>query len=78
MGTLGTQRCVVAMAGIDDRRVRIDIEHPAGDVAEERVEFRRFCRPPDATREQAVTGEQVNGIAGRGPTERQRDRTGGE
>jgi hypothetical protein len=51
MGTLGTQRRVVTVAGVDDCLVRVDIEHPAAHIAEERVELRRFCCPSQTARE---------------------------
>ena len=59
MGTLGTQRGVVTVPGVDDRRVRIDVEHSVGDVAVERVELVRFCYPSKTAREQAVTCDRL-------------------
>src|SRR6478752_10597307 len=56
MGTLGPQRRVVTVPGVDHCGVGVDVEHPGGDVVEERVELRRFRCPPKTTGEQAVTG----------------------
>src|SRR5258708_1454494 len=78
MGTLGTQRRVVTVPGVDHCGVGVDVEHQGGDVVEERVELRRFRCPPKTTGEQAVTGEQVGGPSLRvGAIERQRDGSGG-
>src|SRR5258708_9896692 len=46
MGTLGTQRRVVTVPGVDHCGVGVDVEHPGGDVVQERIELRRFCCPP--------------------------------
>ena len=41
------ERGVVAVPGVDHRRVRVDVEHPAGDIGEQLREIAsssRFCR----------------------------------
>ena len=46
--TFGAERRVVAVAGIDDRRVRVDVEHPASHIGEQlrrsRLSSRSFRR----------------------------------
>lgn len=69
MGAFGAQHRVVAVAGVDDRRVVIHVEHPGGDVVEQLVEIAGLPRLADAAREHrrllhvntstATTGERV-------------------
>lgn len=53
MGAFGAQHRVVAVAGVDDRRVVIHVEHPGGDVVEQLVEIAGLPRLADAAREQS-------------------------
>jgi hypothetical protein len=56
--TLHTQRGVVTVTRMDDGRVRIDIEHPGGHVAEQPFEITRVPGLADAAGKQAgsITG----------------------
>src|SRR6478752_8801649 len=74
MGTLGPQRRVVTVPGVDHCAVGVDVEHPAGHVAQQLLEVSFFPGLADAAREQAVTGEQLHIAACGQATERQRHR----
>lgn len=51
MWPLGAERGVVAVTGIHHRRIRVDVEHAAGDVAEQSVEIAVLPRLADAAGE---------------------------
>src|SRR5271154_7207498 len=75
-GTLGAQCGVVAVAGVDDGGVVVDVEHPGGDVIEQLVEIAGLPSLADATGKQAIAGEQLGDSAGGRAVEGQRDRSG--
>src|ERR1700704_3398548 len=70
--SLRAQRGVVAVTRVDDRRVAVDVEHPARHVAEKLREVAFLPRLADTAGEQAVAGEQVGGVVGSGQSERDR------
>src|ERR1700728_1837522 len=63
-GTLGAQRGVVAVAGVDDGGVVVDVEHPGGDVIEQLLEIAGLPSLADTTGKQAIAGEQLRHSAG--------------
>ena len=62
MRALVAERGVVAVAGVDHRRVVVDVEHPARHVAEKFLEVAFLPRLSDAAREQQ--GSIVGNISG--------------
>lgn len=59
MRWLGTESCVVALAGIDDRRVVERAEHVGFEPAHQRLElFRAYCTARTA-REERIAGEKA-------------------
>jgi Putative antitoxin len=73
----GAERRVVAVAGVDHRRVRVDVEHPAGHIAQQLLEIARLPRLADSARKETVAGEQMGGFnLWVSPVEGQRDRPG--
>src|ERR1700733_8968951 len=72
-GTLRAQCGVVAVAGVDDGGVVVDVEHPCGDVIEQLVEIAGVPSLADPTGKQAVAGEQLGDSAGGRAVERQCD-----
>src|SRR4051794_31197029 len=75
MRTLRTQRGVVAVSGIYDRRIRVDVEHLGGHVAEQPLEIARSPRLAHPTGEEAVSGERVDGVARGWPAQGEGDRS---
>src|ERR1700716_4286644 len=69
-----TERGVVAMSGVDDRRVAVDVEDPAGYAAEKLLEVAFLPCLANTAGKQAVAGEQVRGVIG--GVERQGDGSG--
>src|SRR6202034_4760017 len=61
---LGAQCGVVAVAGVDDGGVVVDVEHPGGDVIEQLVEIAGLPSLADTTGKQAIAGEQLRHSAG--------------
>src|SRR4029078_5454878 len=59
IGPFGAQSRVVAVPWIDDGRIVVDVEHPAGHVAQQLLEIFFFPGFADTPGEQAVPGEQV-------------------
>src|ERR1700692_1011408 len=70
-GTLGAQRGVGAVTGVDDGGVVVDIEHPRADVIEQLVEIAGLPSLADPTGKQAIAGEQLGDSAGGRAVERQ-------
>src|SRR5262249_20757778 len=73
---LCAERCVVAVAWVNHGGIVVDVEHPRSDVRKQPVEIARLPRLAYAAGEQAVTGEQLRGVAGGGSAQGQRDRAG--
>ena len=74
-GTLGAQRGVVTVAGVDDGGVVVDVEHPGGDVVEQPLEIAGLPSLADSAGEQAIAGEQLSDAAGGRAVEGQCDRS---
>src|ERR1700692_1511177 len=76
-GTLRAQCGVVAVTGVDDGGVVVDIEHPGADVIEQLVDIAGLPSLAGPTGKQAIAGEQLRDSAGGRAVERQCNRSRG-